>query len=260
MSKWNLDAFPNTLLSVSNPKTMKGEKDGYLTAIMHLAPHKLSGANLCAFASAGCAAACLNTAGQGGMALDEDGLNRVQVARIQRSRLFRRDRKVFFNMLITEIEKFIKKAETKGMTPAIRLNGTSDIPWEKIAADEKGRNIFQIFPNTQFYDYTKYPIDKRGTLPSNYHLTFSLSEDNDEIAFHALSNAINVAVVLNVKRSGDIPITWNFLGRDYPVVDGDKTDLRFLDPLYGGIVALRGKGTIKRREEGMKAGFIREAS
>ncbi|MFL5864677.1 MAG: hypothetical protein ACJ780_28605, partial [Solirubrobacteraceae bacterium] len=53
------------LLTVGNPKTAKGEKLGYLTAILHLAPSVGSGFNVCPNATAGCAAACLNTAGRG---------------------------------------------------------------------------------------------------------------------------------------------------------------------------------------------------
>lgn len=70
-----LDKTPRYLLTRDNPKTVKGRKDNIMTAIMHLAPHTLSGANVCAHATAGCAAACLNTAGRGGINLDANGLN-----------------------------------------------------------------------------------------------------------------------------------------------------------------------------------------
>ena len=53
------------LLSVGNPKTLKGMAQGYNTYILHLAPFTLSGRNTCPKATAGCAAACLNTAGRG---------------------------------------------------------------------------------------------------------------------------------------------------------------------------------------------------
>lgn len=260
MTKWNLDADPKTLLTLHNTKIVKGEKEGYITAIMHLAPHKVSGEmNTCAHASVGCAAACLNMAGHGGMGADENGLNMQQAARIQRTRLFKRDREMFMIQLVCEIGTFLKRAEREKLTPAIRLNGTSDLPWENIRLD--GMTIFELFPDVQFYDYTKYPIRLRRRALSipNYHLTFSLSEDNDEYAKHALSAGINVAVVLDLPRSGQVPTEWKFFGTNYPVVDGDENDLRFLDPVQGGIVALRAKGTLARRARGVEDGFIRRA-
>lgn len=255
MTEWDLDAFPKTLLTTHNTKTMKGEKEGYLTAIMHLAPQKASGtSNVCAHASAGCIAACLNTSGHGGMGLDENGLNRVQVARIQRTRLLKRNKNLFMSMLVEEIRSFIKKAERKDLIPAIRLNGTSDIPWEKMK--HEGQTLMDMFPETQFYDYTKYPISERGPIPPNYHLTFSLAEDNDETAIDALSNDTNVAVVLKLRPSEEIPNELFFHETLYPVVDGDRDDLRFLDNISGGIVALRAKGRAKKDE----TGFARDVS
>ncbi len=255
MSRWNLDGIAGSLLTVSgNPKVDKGTKYGYHTAIMHLAPHKAAGnINTCAFASAGCAAACLNLAGRGGMALDDAGLNGVQVARIQRTRMFKRDRAAFLLQLHKEITTHVRRATKHDLIPAIRLNGTSDLPWERF-------EIMEAFPDVQFYDYTKYPISKRSR-PDNYHLTFSMSEDNDDNATIALESGVNVAVVLDVARHSPLPADWTFKGEEYPVIDGDVNDLRFLDPIRedgkGLIVGLRAKGFLKTRAEGVRDGFVR---
>jgi len=259
---FNLDAFPKSLLTINNPKTEKGKKDGYMTAIMHLAPHKASGvANMCSFASAGCAAACLNTAGQGGMGLALYGMNGVQAARIQRTRLFKRDRNTFMDMLTSEVQAFEKRAKKLGFIPVLRINGTSDLNWEKLKADKSGRNIFQLFPDLTFYDYTAWPIDKRGPLPDNYSLTMSLKENNDLVAYDALCKGTNVAVVFDLERSDPMPETWRWMGEDVPVINGDETDLRFLDPKQddgrGLIVGLKKKGGIALRKMAVDSGFAR---
>lgn len=240
------------LLTRNNPKTAKGEKNGIATAILHLAPHKLSGANVCPHATVGCAAACLNTAGRGGIGLDENGLNTIQNARIARTRMFRNERETFLAQLGREIRAFLKWCDKKGFTPAIRLNGTSDIPWEKIAF-EGHDNVMLAFPNVQFYDYTKWPIRLRGTLPANYHLTFSLAEGNDKNAIAALEAGINVAAVFRIPRSADTPSRYRFGGKVWPVIDGDETDVRFGDT-GGAIIALRAKG----RAKSDTSGFVRD--
>ena len=213
------------LLSTANTKTMKGEKYGYLTYIMHLAPSLISGYQVCPKASAGCAAACLNKAGMG-------VFSNVQEARITRTKLFFEERTNFMTQLATEIRKAKKKAAKEGLKLLVRLNGTSDIAFEKIRAGEY-RNVLEMFPDVQFYDYTK--IAGR-TVPDNYHLTFSKSESNDRDVSAAIRNGLNVAVVFD-----KLPET--YLG--LPVVSGDDTDIRVNDP-RGVVVGLKAKGPAKR--------------
>jgi hypothetical protein len=246
---FDLDTKPLSLLTTGNPKTAKGEGAGYLTAILHFAPHKLSGANVCAYASAGCIAACLNTAGRGGIGLDSNGLNMIQAARIRRTRYFTRDRAAFMADLACEIAAHERRALAHGLKPAVRLNGTSDLPWENIRAGAHA-NIFAMFPTITFYDYTKVPARIRRNVSKvpNYTLSFSLSESNDANARDALAAGLNVVAVFDVRKSGALPA--RFMGR--PVIDGDKTDLRFLDP-SNVIVGLRAKGRGKRDE----SGFVR---
>lgn len=236
------------LLSIdSNPKVMKGNKLGYLTAILHLAPASLSGFNLCAHSTPGCRAACLNTAGRGGM-FKEGGTNTIQEARKRKSRDFKTDEVGFLKQLHKEVKAFVAKAGRNGVVPCVRLNGTSDILWEKVK--HEGKTLMEHFPSVQFYDYTKYP--KRNHGLANYHLTFSLAENNDAKACVALANGVNVAVVFAVARSKPLPTTFAIGGKSFPVVNGDETDLRFLDP-KGVIVGLRAKGRARKDT----TGFVR---
>mgnify|MGYP006279108979 CR=1 FL=1 len=222
------------LLSTANPKTLKGEKKGYLTFILHLAPADLSGHEVCPKRTAGCTATCLNTAGRGGMFRRGETTNVIQEARKRRTRVFFHNRDLFMHLLTGDIKKAIRYADARGFTAAFRLNGTSDLSWEKYACDG-ARNVFERFPNVQFYDYTKVPHRKTAHIP-NYHLTFSLAEDNVEDANWAIKNGMNVAVVFD-----RLPET--YLG--CTVINGDETDLRFLDP-PGVIVGLKAKGRAKK--------------
>lgn len=236
------------LLSIdSNPKVMKGNKLGYLTAILHLAPASLSGFNLCPHSTEGCRAACLNTAGRGGM-FKEGGTNTIQEARKRKSRDFKLNEDGFMRQLVKEVKSFVAKAERKGVVPCVRLNGTSDIQWEHVKVD--GKSMMEHFPTVQFYDYTKFP--SRPSIPANYHLTFSLAEDNDAKACIALARGVNVAVVFKVARSKPLPATFTIGGATFPVINGDETDLRFLDA-KGSIVGLRAKGRARKDT----TGFVR---
>ena len=244
-----------SLLNSGNSKTRKGEKKGFITYGLHLAPANLSGFNVCKDATAGCAAACLNTAGRGAM-------SSVQRARIKKTLLFFKDKQKFLADLWAEVAKSIKSAARKNMTPCFRLNLTSDLPWEKIKFN--GQTVFEAFPEVTFYDYTK-SIERMTAFvnsqtapqtwagnwkhvatggkdwPSNYHLTFSRSETNGAIALAFLRSGGNVAMVF--RKS--LPAT--YFGHD--VVDGDETDLRFLDG-SGKIIGLKEKGLAKQDETG----------
>lgn len=223
------------LLSDANPKIQKGTSKGYLTFIMHLAPGSLSGHNVCPGASAGCLATCLNTAGRG-------RFQNIQQARIRKTEWFFRDRKGFMAQLVKDVEAGIRKADRLKLTPVFRLNGTSDIRWETVKVGSY-KNIFEMFPNVQFYDYSK--LSNRKNIPANYHLTFSRSESNENKLDEAISNGMNVAVVFSTKKKNDLPSRY----RSLPVVDADETDLRFLDP-KGSVCGLRAKGQAKKDASG----------
>ena len=225
------------LLGVStNYKTIKSEKLGVLTGIIYMSPYNLSGKNVCPGASAGCAAACLNTAGRGAM-------NVVQRARLQKTNRFWDDRNQFLQDLAMEIGKLKRQAEAKGMKAAVRLNGTSDLPYERYKVPGTDKNIMELFPDVQFYDYTKLEnrFTKGQKLPANYHLTFSRAEDNDHKLPEVLKHT-SAAVVF----SGELPATW----RGYPVIDGDEHDARFTDAGAGVIIGLRAKGRARHDASG----------
>ena len=223
------------LLSTANPKIQKGTKLGYLSFILHLAPADVSGREVCPKRTAGCTAACLNTAGRGGMFRKGENTNVIQEARKRKTRYFFEDREGFLEDLRKDIRKAIRYAERQGLTPVFRLNGTSDLSWEKYG-------IIQEFPEVQFYDYTKVLGRKVAHLP-NYHLTFSAADGNDRDVSRAIEQGMNVAVVFD-----RLPET--FEGR--PVFDADDTDLRFLDP-KGVVLGLKAKGRAKRDT----SGFVR---
>lgn len=216
----------------ANAKTAKNKQfDQYLSYILHLAPYKLSGVNLCPKASKGCAAACLNTAGRG-------RFDSVKNGRLRKSQLFLEQRNLFMNLLVKDIEAACRKAKRENKTPVIRLNGTSDINWASVRID--GKNLFELFPDVQFYDYTKV-LTRLKTRYPNYDLTFSKSESNDSEVAEALRLGYNVAIVFD-----QIPLT--YLG--YETINGDDYDLRFLDSKGSKIVALKAKGDAKKDESG----------
>jgi hypothetical protein len=228
------------LLSTANPKIQKGTKLGYLSFILHLAPADLSGHNTCPKATAGCKSACLNTAGRGGMFKKGETTNAIQKARIRKTRYFYEDRAGFMLDLAYDIQKGIKMAEKLGLKPVFRLNGTSDLSWEKYEVPVFcTRNIFELYPNVQFYDYTKVLGRKVADIP-NYFLIFSQADGNEADVSRAMVKGMNVAAVFD-----EVPET--YMGK--PVINADETDLRFLDP-KGVIAGLKAKGRAKKDYSG----------
>ena len=230
------------LLTFTNAKTVKGEPLGYLTGILYLVPSDGSGlGNLCPNASPGCRAACLYTAGRGIMKPIQDG-------RMRKTRLFFESAPRFVDALADDVVRLKRGAAKRGLIPAVRLNGTSDIPWERMRGTD-GYMLMERFPEVQFYDYTKRP--NRAALWANYHLTFSRSECNDAQAMLELERGRNVAVVFDTLKGEPLPVFW----RGYRVVDGDESDLRFLDYAASEtgaavIVGLRAKGKAKHDASG----------
>lgn len=222
------------LLSLGKSVTKINKSDkagkGYLSAIMYLAPYTLSGVNLCPKASPGCVKSCLFTSGLAGI------YPRINIFRIAKSKFYLKEFDKFKVQLIKEVEAFIRYCEKRKQKPCIRLNGTSDIVWEK-----KMPELFTLFPQVQWYDYTKIIKRLEKPLPKNYHLTFSRSEKNEQESKKALSLGFNTTVVFEKT----LPKTyWG-----YKVIDGDKTDLRFLDkgPV---IIGLKAKGKAKKDDTG----------
>lgn len=226
------------LLSIgADAKTVKGEKFGVMTGIQYLAPADVSGHNTCPNASAGCKAACLFTSGMAG------AFASINKARTEKTLFFFNNRAEYGKQLLKEIGALVKKAAKQNLTPAVRLNGTSDLAWESIQFD--GKSVMEHFPSVQFYDYTKSAKRAKrhaeGKMPTNYHLTFSRSESNQADVVEVLNANGNVAVVFHDR----LPAT--YLGK--PVVDGDESDLRFNDA-KGVVVGLKVKGKAKQDTSG----------
>ena len=233
MTKLNLpyDKPKKLTFKTGNPKTDKNLKIAslkkYWILRLNLAPYNLSGYNVCSSASVGCAESCLHTAGNPVFQAQKDK------GRINRSRYYMQSRVEFLKQLIREIKNHEIYCNKNNFKPVVRLNTTSDISWEI-------HGIFELFPAIQFYDYTK--IKKRvlkylnNEYPKNYHLTFSLNEINYNDSMEILKMGGNVAVVFRK----DLPATY----KGYRVVNGDISDLRFLDP-NNSIVGLKAKGKAK---------------
>ena len=232
----------------ADPKSIKGEPLGYRTAVQFLAPSDLSGViNLCGHSTDGCVSGCLNKAGRG-------IFDNIQQARVNRTLLFVNNREAYWRRLAYELEMVQIDARYDALLPAARLNGVSDLPWERMRVrygNIDAKNIMELCPDVQFYDYTKYPerLRPEATLPSNYHLTYSYAEGRDAEAGRALAAGRNVAAVMrSPSGNGSFdkwriarPTEWTFDGATYPVIDGTAHDLRFLDP-RGVVVGLRPLG------------------
>ena len=229
------------LLSIgTNAKTVKGNKYGFMTGVLYLAPSKLSGYQVCPLAAmANCESACLYTAGRG-------AFTSIQNARIAKTKRFFEDRATFMADLVWSIKSLVRKAARANLTPLVRLNGTSDIRWEVIPVTIDGQeysNIMAAFPEIQFYDYTKDA--NRKDLPANYDLTFSYSGVAAYSAQvqKAIAKGLRVAVVF--RKQSEIPSS--FMGME--CVDGDDSDIRHLDA-GGVVVALYAKGKAKKDTTG----------
>ena len=253
-------------LNNSLKKPDGGQYDDFDSYLIHFMPAAQSGFITCPCASGGCASECLNTAGNMG------SLGGKSVSRLKRTWQMAKEAPFVLERIKREIQSKYKKAQAKNHKLVIRLNGTSDFDWTKYK-DKDGRSLFQIFPDVQFYDYTKVG-NRVGKLPQenpNYHITFSRSEkaENQEQARNLLNSGYNVAVVFGpgktggssqlifrpkvhqstvekLKNQGIIPPNYVYTGKKagetllpttfegFKVVDGDGHDLRFLEKTNKG--------------------------
>jgi hypothetical protein len=246
--------LPDKLLGLdTNAKTIKGERYGIKTAILYLMPAMGSGVNLCAMAAiAKCDGPCLFTAGRGAM-------SNVMLSRLRKTLFFNQYRDQFMAQLHKEIAAYADKAKREGFKLVVRLNGTSDIRFENIAVPHPRlnfnayANIFAAFPDIQFYDYTK--LANRKNVPANYDLTFSYSGVPAYAPYvaKAVANGERIAVVFRNRAIVETMLAngETFLG--LPLVDGDDSDIRHLDP-RGAIVALYAKGKARKDTSGFVVG------
>jgi len=220
-----------SLLSI-NPKVIKGEKLGYKSAILHLAPSWASGINTCALATLGCGMNCLNESGHGQLHMVHNGNHSVHIARVIRTLIWFRYRDQFKAKMQKEVDALRRKAKHDSAVPVIRPNGTSDQKFESLFPE-----LFSQNPDIIFYDYSKIATRNVSYIP-NYSLCYSVSETTTKSDIDsAFGNGMNCVVVLRLKRNESKPES--FMGR--PMIDGDSHDLRFIDP-QGVFVGLFAKG------------------
>jgi hypothetical protein len=232
--------------SVDSPKAIKANEYGYLNAINYMAPARTAGfGDMCGNSTKGCEEICLGEhSGQAAMRLEGQD-NATTLSRKNKIAYFMTDRKAFMAEMVAHIGKLSDAAKRESLILAVRPNGSTDIAWESIK-DENGLTIFDHFPTIQFLDYTKNHRRFKRKLPANYHLTFSRSETNEETCKALLVQGVNVAVIF----AHGLPVIRNLWG--HPVIDGDKHDLRFLDP-QGVVVGLTPKGNKAKRD---MSGFV----
>ena len=214
-------------------KMLHSKKESHqYTYIIYLAPAKTSGYQVCPNATKECKMGCLATSGHAGMELVA-GTDRIKNARIKKTKLFFEHNEFFMEWVIAEIKKAKLKAEKDGYFFSVRLNGTSDIDWQN--AKFKGYNLFEIFPDTNFYDYTKN-AKKYINKADNYHLTYSYTGRNWDKCKALLEQGNNVAMVFNVRNEKFLPAMY----KGFKVINGDLTDYR-IDDAKGIIIGLKWK-------------------
>lgn len=237
----------------SSVKTEKGEKKGVATIVLYMAAAMMSGINLCAWASTGCAKACL------GHTTGRLRMSTAQKAQLMKALAWHVSKACFLRQMDREIRAHIRKCEQEGYVPAVRCNGSSDVLWERYGVPQR-------HPAAQFYDYTKAPYRARRMVDSipNYSLTFSVSERDRSIeeAVRYLRAGGNAAIVVagersdgkhllrDAKRTAAEIVRSGFHG--FPAIDGDETDIRFEDPA-GHWVVLYAKGGVALRDT---SGFV----
>ena len=214
-------------------KMMKSYTHNVATYCVYLAPANMAGRtkkgtriNVCPM-SQHCKELCLNSAGHNKADILSNGKENIKqslinISRIKKTKLFYNDRDLYMDILIHEINRDRSYAERHGMEFSVRLNGTSDLSPEIMKKD--GKNILEIFPDVQFYDYTKvYNRTKLMKFYPNYDITFSYDGYNWDQCEQFLNDGGKVAVVFD---SETMPKTY----KGYKVIDANGYDMRYLDP------------------------------
>ncbi|NQY21030.1 MAG: hypothetical protein HRT40_06945 [Campylobacteraceae bacterium] len=276
-----MDYNYNTSTLITIKENLINEENRYLIGTLYLAPQKnlnnakyygvqyddkalnLAKVNLCKKATNACATSCIYH--QGIYKTSDFNKNKIKQARFKRTFKFLLQRDEFFFQLCKEIAALVRKCKRKDYRPIIQLNGTSDILWEKESFTYKEieyKNIMELFPNIQFFDYTKYDIKKsRKKLPKNYHLLYSragkqkgILVDDWEYLSSLLDSNIDVAIIFSKDMKNKILEKREY--NNYKVIDGDIYNNRVYDLTQrektGLIVAIEAM----KKTEITKAGFI----
>lgn len=251
-----LTASP-TIISMGNPKLLKSRGVKVFSGVVHMLPAREYdrlrvaigwlplGVNACAFAGM-CKNLCINTTGRGHIPMlsyaKSAFKNNVEHGRFRRSHAFYTDRAAFIATLFKDMRRLVKNATKEGMIPALRLNGTSDIDWSRDYPEVVG---YAVGLGITLYDYTKRPVTFDAESPVHHTYSVDVSPARVRRAVAYLQAGGNAAVVFATPKGQALPATWN----GFPVVDGDLTDARFLDP-RGVVVGLHAKGKAKRDRTG----------
>ncbi len=235
----------------TSTKIEAGESVGVLSKVLYMMPAETSGKQACAYSSAFCRELCLVSSGR----LPHPG---VAASRARKHAAFFADRNRMLADISREITVHARAAELAGKLCAVRMNGVTDLPFHRMPfTDHDGirwASLHAAHPNVNFYEYTKLPRRLAGKgKPDNLHFTYSVSErpDSETHARDYLANGDSVAVVFAMRKHGH-PSRYSLGGIERPVIDGDLSDARFLDPA-GSIVALSAKG----KARGVTNGFVR---
>jgi hypothetical protein len=227
-------------VNTSSKLLKNGKVSNQLTYGLYLAPASISGYNVCSHSTPECRLGCLATSGRAAIEIFT-GYTEIQNCRAKKSKLFNENTSFFMQWLIAEIKMHQARAAKTDYGFSVRLNCTSDINWANVIVN--GQNIFQIFSDVSFYDYTKNH-NKFTDKPENYHLTYSYTGRNWNKALELLNLGFNIAMVFNVKKETELPQTFN----GYNVVNGDLSDYRINDA-KGIIVGLKWKRIANRDVE-----------
>jgi hypothetical protein len=235
------------VLTLDSHKIEVSNKGGkYRVAMVYLAQEKISGHQVCPHATESCKGICLGShSGHASLVKKGTDFNACRVARVRKTIMFFNYRELFMNKLFTELTAFCKKCEKDGILPAFRFNATSDLPFHTYTIPDGSKTFIEYFGEKygcQFYDYTKniHKMEQYllGTMPKNYSLTFSYTPEKAADAFKVVALGGTAAAAFATKKAVDY--TGKKMG-GFNVVNGDLTDLRFLD-VKGVIIGLTAKG------------------
>ena len=205
-------------------KMVYSENAGTITYCLYLAPANMSGYEVCP-CSEFCRKFCLNGSGRNKGDIIDKGPeeSRINKSRIKKTKLFFENKDLFMQLMIAEINRSRNYARKRGLNFAVRINGTSDISPEDFIYN--GKNILEMYPDIQFYDYTKV-YSRIGLLDKypNYDLTYSYNGHNWGCCESFLKRGGKVAVVF--ENQDMLPMKF----KGYNVWDANGYDMRFMDP------------------------------
>lgn len=218
----------------SSAKMMHTAKaKGVLEYLLYLKPVEVDGICMCPKCEH-CKANCLVGAGRARIFKGAKGEeSHILRAKRIRSELYLYNRKVFMQLLVSEMNSAMNRAKKLGLGFMARMNGTSDLSLKAFRLE--GKPIYEIFPDVQFCEYTKvFKYIEQTLNVLNVDYTFSFDGYNWDDCKKALDLGRRVAVVFK----GKLPKMFN----GYKVVNGDISDVR-CDDGKNVIVGLKYKQT-----------------